>query len=382
MKDYVERLNVQERDSVTYRDVVSTARRVFEGGGFDFSQSIDIKTSNPTLLFNISGGVRYESVLSGDEAPPTPSSIASVQRCIRSDSLSKIGYSGRHHIAFDMLGHFNFFDHDELGAKQVAIVSAHQLLQELNIKDLFARCHPDDDISKSILASLGVDILEDASNIHVCNNERRSGNRVEFGRMIGGSPTEMWNIVFTLYEGIDDSRTPLSRVAFDSGASLDRLITAANGKETDYETRHWRDVIEQIDNRVPYGIACRAADFARAASVLTQSGVAPGSKKQEYVARKVFSELARLEASNPNLDVGNILHNVTTMHDTRADTRELLGIYEAEVARVARVVALGARAVQARLKKSAGVLSSHDYEYLRSTHGLDQEAVECIAKSS
>lgn len=240
MKSFLDSLHDAERDRLSYGDVIEVARTHFEENGFDFNQSIDVTTDNPALLFNISGGVKYEHVLSGDEPAPQPPSVASVQRCIRADGLDKVGYSGRHHIAFDMLGHFNFFEHDEENAKRAAIVPAYELLQVLGVESIFAKCHPQDDISRNILAELGVLTLVDENNTHTCNQQRRSGNRVELGRFVDGVPTEIWNIVFTLYEGVDNSRVKLDKVAFDSGASLDRLVAAANGKLSDYDTENWK----------------------------------------------------------------------------------------------------------------------------------------------
>lgn len=375
MKSSIDLSSSQERDGMAYHEVVTAAQRLLVSDGFVFTRSIDVTTDNPTLLFNISGGVRYEHVLSGDEPAPSPASVASIQRCIRADGLDKVGYTGRHHVAFDMLGHFSFFEHDEEGAKRAGIIPAYHLLQELGVQDVFARHHPEDFVSKKVLAELGVVALDSLDNIHICNNKKRSGNRVEFGRLVDGVPTELWNIVFTLYEGIDDSRTPLAKVAFDSGASIDRLVAAANGMISDYEASHWKSILDQIDSRVPYNLACRAVDFARAASVLTQSGVAPGPKKQEYIARKVFSELIRLEIADIGLDMKNILQGVTLAHETGADIEVLLARYEAEKVRVERSIKIGKKAVEARKKSTGGELNEEDYAYLKSTHGLDAETV-------
>ena len=87
MKSSIDLSSSQER---AYHEVVTAAQRLFDSDGFVFTRSIDITTDNPTLLFNISGGVRYEHVLSGDEPAPSPASVASIQRCIRADHSTAI----------------------------------------------------------------------------------------------------------------------------------------------------------------------------------------------------------------------------------------------------------------------------------------------------
>lgn len=377
--DYISR---QQDDQTSYSETIEVAQKVLMGHGFDFTQSVDATTNNPTLLFNISGGVKYEQVLSGEEPAPDPAKIASVQRCIRADGFNKIGISGRHHIAFDMLGHFDFFEHNEQEAKEIALTPVHELLGSLGVENVFARHHPDDGISRRILSGMKVTLMEDLANVHVCNGQRRSGNRVEFGRIIDGKPTEIWNVVFTLYEGVDQSRRHLGRVAFDSGASVDRLVAAANKHSTDYASSHWQASISQIDERVPYHQVCRAVDFAKAAAVLTQSGVEPGPKKQGYIARKVFNELIRLENTHPLLNVETILESITLAQDLQADVYQLRRLYASEKARFERAITVGKKAVQARLKKAQGILECADYEFLKSTHGLDEETVNHILQTT
>lgn len=137
-----------------------------------------------------------------------------------------------------------------------------------------------------------------------------------------------------------------------------------------------------MGSEVPPSLAYRAVDFARAASVLSNASVVPGPKRQGYIARKVFAELVRLEATNPSVNISTILDTVTRVHDTKANTEELIATYNSEKTRVERSLKAGRKAVQARLDMAGGVLGAIDYEYLRSTHGLDEDMVMHIQKNS
>ncbi len=358
-------------------EVIDVAQMVLSGYGFQFGINADIRTDNPTLLFNISGGVQYEDVLSGDQYPPAYPRQASVQRCIRANGLSKVGRTGRHHIAFDMLGHFSFFEFGEAAAKQLAITSAVATLQQLGIQNLFARVHPDDVLSMTVLEGLEPTLLVSEDNTHVCNQRRRSGTRVELGRITDGVTTELWNIVFTTHEGIDEKRSPLGIVAFDSGASIDRLTAAANGLSTDYEVASWvhaRRTLSGLDE----GTACRITDFARAAAVMVSCDVMPGPKAEQYIVRKVFAELVRARLHAPEIIMDAVIRDTIQAHGLAVEPERVVGIYRSEEDRFERLLRQGTRVVMKGMLRHGEQPTEEDYGDYKQTYGLDQEVVDWL----
>lgn len=355
------------------------ARRHFQRFGFEWQDGGPIVNANPKLLFNISGGVVFEEAICY-EAALTKRRVVSVQTCLRTDGWKKIGLSGRHHLAFDMLGHFSLYEKSGCETKELMIESAWRYLTDflgINPDSLSATVHPGDHLSSKIWESLGVKTVLNDENISHTPAGNRCGTRTE---IVWKNPSmqrsvELWNLVFTEFEGTTPFERPLSAIAADSGASIDRIITAVECCASDYDNSNWKSVVSslselsRINDRT---LACRLADLGKAATLLMKEELRPGNRAAEYVLRKIIREALVLcqHASIPASDFARVIA------ERWDSSRAVQAAFLEETARFEKALDRGRKELAKLSVRRNGSLTEQDVEYLASTFGFPRTLIK------
>lgn len=354
-------------------------KRHFGTFGFKWQDSVSIVSSNPKLLFNISGGVVFENVISHG-AIPENTRVVSVQTCLRTDGWEKIGYSGKHHLAFDMLGHFSLYEGKETEVKDVMIESAWRFLTQclgISPSTLSATVHLQDVTSQRIWEKLGARTVSNDENVTYTPTRNRCGVRTE---IIWQNPDtkrsiELWNLVFTEFQGDTLFESPLEMIAADSGASIDRIVTAVECSRSDYENSNWKGVVRSITERSKVkdqANMCRLADLGKAAVLLVSQGLRPGNKAADYVLRKLIREAFILcqQTSIPFDEFVVMSGNEWSSADA------VKAVFTEEVSKFERGLERGRREYKKLTSRRNGPLTESDIEYLASTFGFPKALIE------
>jgi len=269
-----------------------------------------------TTLFTIAGMEQFVPAFLGDVPPPAPR-VVTVQRCLRvagaKSDIENVGRTGRHGTLLEMLGNFSFGDY----GKREAIVWAWEYLTrhlKLPPEKLFVTVHLNDDEAQELWErEIGLPSAKitrfDADNFWTmgptgpcgpCSEifydagaENASGPD-DTGPNLGNRYVEIWNLVFQEFNRTPDGKLHvLPRKGIDTGLGLERVLAAANGKYSMYETDLFTDLVAA---QPPAGRSSLAAaeqqvrrlivaDHARAATCLLFDGVYPSNTDRGYVLR-------------------------------------------------------------------------------------------------
>jgi alanyl-tRNA synthetase len=286
-----------------------------------------IPRDDPSLLFTNAGMVQFKGLYLGTEKRSYTRAVTS-QKCVRAggkhNDLENVGYTGRHHTFFEMLGNFSFGDY----FKVEAIHWAWELLTRgynLPADKLWASIYKDDDEAYRIwdqeigLPPERIVRLGEKDNFWAMGDTGPCGPCSEIlidqGEGVGcGRPEcapgcdcdrylEIWNLVFTQFDRDPTGKlTPLPKTNIDTGMGLERLAAVVQGVTSNYDTDLFRDIIGRIEEiaQKQYGdspkqdVSFRViADHARAAAFLIADGIMPSNEGRGYVLRRIMRRAIR-----------------------------------------------------------------------------------------
>ncbi len=363
----------------------------FAARGHTLVPSASLIPTHPSApMFTNSGMMQFVPVFLGEE-PATfdPPRAATIQKCVRAggkhNDLDAIGRTPRHLSFFEMLGNFSFGDY----FKAEAIPWAWELLTEvlgLDPDRMWVTVHVSDDEAEEIWAeAVGFPRARiqrlDKDNFWEMGDTGPCGPSSEifwdYGPDFGpdGGPenpaaedryVEIWNLVFPQYlRSLDGSLSDLPRRGIDTGAGLERMLTALNDTHTVYEVDPLDklvDVAQSItgrslgtDDRTDIALKV-LADHARTMTFLVADGIIPSNDDRGYVLRRIIRRAVRyayLLGVERDLSAPLVAAVVDVMAggypELRADQDRITGIITREEDRFRQTLKRGSTLLDAKL---------------------------------
>ncbi len=294
--------------------------KYFEKNGHRIVESSNLVPDNdPTLMFANSGMVQFKNVFTGLEKRDYKTATTS-QKCVRAggkhNDLENVGYTPRHHTFFEMLGNFSFGDY----FKERAIELAWNLITKdfgLDKNKLYFTVFHEDDEAFNLwkkISGLGNDRIiriktsdnfwsmgetgpcGPCSEIFFDHGEHLKGGLPGTKDQDGDRYIEIWNLVFMQFEQISkDKRIDLPKPSVDTGMGLERIAALLQGTHDNYETDHFKKIINSISDSVKKKPDTKnissfrvIADHLRASSFLIAEGVLPSNEGRGYVLRRIM----------------------------------------------------------------------------------------------
>lgn len=305
---------------MTYNEIRKLFLDYFESKGHKIVPSASLIPNDPTLLFTVAGMVPWKGILQGTE-PAFATRVADVQKCIRAggkhNDLEDVGFDGRHHTFFEMMGNWSFGDY----FKEGAIEMSWELLTKvfgLDPNRIIVTTHISDDEATAIWKKLtGKDAIRlDKDNWWSAGETGPCGPcsemHYDFGPDVpgglpgtpdedGGRYVEIWNDVFMQYDrDANGVLTPLPKQNVDTGAGLERFASIMQNKLDNYDTDLFVNlkaavsdltgVKETNENKSSFKVI---TDHLRAVGFAIADGVIPSNADRGYVIRRILRRAMR-----------------------------------------------------------------------------------------
>lgn len=294
--------------------------------------SVPLISPDPSILFTIAGMVPFIPYILGTQDAPWPT-VASVQKCIRTNDIENVGRTTRHGTFFQMMGNFSFGDYFKEGAIELAwellTTPQEQGGYGLDGDRLWVTIWDQDAESLDALTRVGVDrrhivrlpreqIFWDTGQPGPAGPcaEWHYDRGPEFGPEAEGGTVdpggdrylEIWNLVFDQFlrgegQGKDyPLLRELDQKAIDTGAGLERIAYLLQGKNNLYEIDEVFPVIERVQELTGRRYGAQAeddvrmrviADHVRSSLMLIGDGVVPSNEGRGYVLRRLVRRTVR-----------------------------------------------------------------------------------------
>ncbi len=306
---------------MTYNEIRKAFLEYFESKGHKIVPSASLIPNDPTLLFTVAGMVPWKGILQGTEPAFAPR-VADVQKCIRAggkhNDLEDVGFDGRHHTFFEMMGNWSFGDYFKEGAIEMSWELLTKVFK-LDPNRIVVTTHFSDDEAAKIwkkVAGKDAILLGDKDNwwsagetgpcgpcteMHYDMGENLPGGMPGSADEDGGRWVEIWNDVFMQYDrDANGNLTPLPKQNVDTGAGLERVAAILQGKTDNYDTDLFVNLKHAVSDitgvaETPENIASFKVitDHLRSVGFAIADGVLPSNSDRGYVIRRILRRAMR-----------------------------------------------------------------------------------------
>ncbi|MCX6740368.1 MAG: alanine--tRNA ligase [Candidatus Parcubacteria bacterium] len=283
-----------------------------------------IPENDPSSLFTTAGMQPLVPFLMG-EKHPAGNRIVDVQKCIRTSDIDEVG-DATHHTFFEMLGNWSlgdYFKEDSIKMSWEFLTSAKGLRLDANriAVSVFKGNDnsPFDEEAYNVWVNLGIP-KEKIAKLPKENNwwgmeTGPCGPDTEIFYWAGNPSqvpesfnddnelwVEIWNNVFMQYNKIAAGEyEPLKQRNVDTGMGIERILSAVNGFDDNYETELFKPLINLIEelsgqeyskNQKSFRII---ADHLKAATMILgdEKGIMPANVGAGYVLRRLIRRAVR-----------------------------------------------------------------------------------------
>lgn len=302
-------------------EIRSRFLKFFETRGHKIIPSASLVPQNdPSVLFNTAGMQPLIPYLLG-EAHPMGKRLVNIQKCVRTQDIDEVG-DNTHDTFFEMMGNWSLGDY----FKEEAIKWSYEFLTSkeeglgLNPKRLYVTVFGGDEnapkdveafeIWKKYIKEDRIYYMGAETNWWSVGDNGPCGPDTEMFYDITeeglGDLTkdeyikadqeqkvvEIWNDVFMEYEKKDGKVIgKLKQKNVDTGAGLERVLMAVQGKNNIFDTDLFSRVMQLISGEAKNYNEKNAriiADHTRTSIFLISDGVLPSNKNQGYVLRRLI----------------------------------------------------------------------------------------------
>ena len=418
---------------MTSNEIRKTFLDFFRSKGHTIVNSAPMVVKNdPTLMFTNAGMNQFKDLFLGN-APITHKRVADSQKCLRvsgkHNDLEEVGHDTYHHTMFEMLGNWSFGDY----FKKEAIDWAWELLTDVYKLDknrLYATIFEgskedgvemDTEARDAWLKHLPAEriILGNkkdnfwemgetgpcgpCSEIHIDlrpDDERAKVPGLDLVNKGHHLVIEIWNLVFMQFNRkANGTLEPLPQKHVDTGMGLERLCMALQGKQSNYDTDVFTNmiaVIEKLSGRKyessgDTGVAMRViADHIRAISFSIADGQLPSNVKAGYVIRRILRRAVRYAYTFLGVDEPLLCRLVPALVAQMGDAfpelkkqQQLIEkVIKEEEEAFLKTLEKGIKMMDTLMAKSAAnkMISGKDAFVLYDTFGFPIDLTELIAK--
>ncbi len=382
-----------------------------------------VPENDPSVLFNTAGMQPLIPYLKGEVKHPYGTRLVDYQKCIRTNDLDSIG-DATHHTFFEMLGNWSlgdYFKDESIDYSYEFLTSVLKIDPNRLAVTVFRGNEyvPRDQVSADAWKRHGIKeeriayMGEDDNwwpNMELlgpCGSDTeifyfRSDEEVplvfnpEDDRWV-----EIWNNVFMEYNHNEDGTfTPLPSKNVDTGMGLERVVAILEGKNDNYESSVWIDVIktiEEISNKSYKGNeeSMRIiADHTRTAVFISAdpAGIKPSNTDQGYILRRLIRRVIR-HAKKLGIDtssdfftrIANVIMDQYEEYysEIKENRSVVLEVLNNETVKFNRTLEKGLREFQKIVSNMSGNVISKDLAFkLYDTYGFPIELTVELAREA